>query len=80
MDPGWVIWNEFRLETVMVRCLNDQMEFLLGIQQKDVSWSTRPVQGKLMCGLGVLVGLMDVRLLRGVKTKVAGSFLLRRHP
>ena len=53
MDPGWVIWEEFWLETVMVRCPGDQVEFLLGGQQKGVTRSTRQVRGQGMCGLGV---------------------------
>ena len=51
------------------------MDFLLGGQQKYVSRSTRQVLGQVMCELGGLVGLADRRLLRGIKTKVAGSFL-----
>ena len=76
--PGLVITNEFWLETLMVRCSGNQMDFWLCGQQKNVSWFIRRVQGKVMCGLVVLVGLVDVRLLRGVKTKVAGNFLPRR--
>ena len=53
MGPGWVILKEFWLETVMVRCLGEQMEFWLGGQKKDVAWSTRWVRGQGMCGLGV---------------------------
>ena len=34
--------------------------------------------GRVMCGLGVFVRLVDNRLLRDIKTKVAVSFLLRR--
>ena len=49
-----------------------------GGQQKDISRSTRRVWGQVMCGLGGLVGLVDGRLLRGVVTKVVGSFLPRR--
>ena len=71
-------WNEFWLKTVMVRCSDDQMDFWLGCQQKYVFWSTRCVWGQVMCGLGVLVGLVNGRFLRDVKTKVAGSFLSRR--
>ena len=73
MDPGWVIWNEFWLETVMVRCSDNQIEFWLGSQIKDVSRYTRQVRGRVMCGLGVFVGFVGGRLLRGVKTKVVGS-------
>ena len=77
MDPGLVIWNEFWLETVMVICLDSQMEFWFNVQQKDVSQFTRQVRGRVTCGLGGLVGLVDDRLLRGVETKVIGSFLPR---
>ena len=78
MDPDLVILNEFWLENIMVRCFRDNMDFGLGGQRKDVSRSIRQVQGRVMRGLGVLVGLVDGRLLRGVENKVAGSFLLRR--
>ena len=78
MYPGLVILKEFWLENMMVRCSGDQMDFWLGGQQKDVPRSIRRVRGQVMCGLGVLVGLVDRRLLRGVETKVAGSFLPRR--
>ena len=66
------------MENMMVRCSDNQMDFWLGHQKKDVSGSTRRVWGQVMCGWGVLVGLVDGRLVIGVKTKVAGSFLLRR--
>ena len=79
MDPGLVIWNEFWSETMMVRCSASHMKFLFGHQQKDVYRSMRRVRGWVIRGLGVLVGLMDGRLLRGVKTKYVGSFL-PRHP
>ena len=72
MDPVLVVLKEFWLETVMVRCSGDRMDFWLGGQQKDVSRSIRQVWGRVMCGLGVLVGLMDGRLLRDVETKVSG--------
>ena len=68
-------WNEFWLKTVMVRCSDDQMDFWLGCQQKYVFWSTRCVWGQVMCGLGVLVGLVEGRLSRGVETKVVGSYI-----
>ena len=54
------------------------MDFWLGGQQKDVSPSTKQVRDQVMCGLGVLVGLVDYRLLRGVKTKVVVSCVQRR--
>ena len=78
MDPGLVICKGFWLENLMVRCLGDQMYFWLGGQKKDVARSTRQVRGQLMCWLGVLVGLVDSRVLRGVKTKVVGSCTPRR--
>ena len=78
MNPGLVILKEFCLETVMMRCLDDRMDFWLGGQQKDASRSIRRVRGRLMCGLGVLVGLVDDRMLRGAKIKVARTFLPRR--
>ena len=77
MVPGWVFWDNFWWETMMAGCSGDQMYFLLGVQQKDVAWSTKQVHGLVMCELGVLVGLVDDRLLRGVKTKVVGSCALR---
>ena len=73
-----MIWKEFWLENVMVRCSGDHMEFWLGIQQNDVAWSTRRVRGQVMCGSGVLVGLVDSRVLKGVETKVVGSCAPRR--
>ena len=54
------------------------MDFWLGGQGKDVSQSIRQVRGQVVCRLGVLVGLVGVRLLRDVKTKVDGSFLPKR--
>ena len=78
MSLGLVILKEFGLETAMVRWSGNKMDFWLGVQHKDVSLSTRRVQSRVMCGLGVLVGLVVGRLLRGVKTNVAGSFLPRR--
>ena len=33
---GWVIWKDFWLETVMVRCLGDQME-IWSNSQKNMS-------------------------------------------
>ena len=73
MNPSWVIWEKSCLETVIVSCSGDQIEFGLGGQKKDISRSTRRVRGQLMCGLGVLVGLVDVRVLIGVETKVVDS-------
>ena len=73
-----MVLKKFGLETVIVRCLGDQLDFWLGSQQKNVSWSIIRVWGQVMCGLGVLVGLMDERFLRDVKTNVAGRFLPRR--
>ena len=78
MDSGWVIWKDFWLEYVMMRCSGDQMKFRLGGQQKDVALSTTQVRGPVMCGLGVLVGLVYVRVLRGVGTNGVGS-CERRH-
>ena len=66
------------MEAVMVSCTGDQMDFWLGGQGKDVSRSIRQVRGQVVCRLGVLVGLVGVRLLRDVKTKVDGSFLPKR--
>ena len=64
----------------MVRCSDIQMEFLLVGQQKDVSRSIRRVRDQVMCGLVGLVGLVEGRLLRGVKTKVIDSLLpIRPH-
>ena len=84
-----MIWKDFWLEIlngprlrdlegflvgiIMVRCLGDQIEFWLGSQENDVARSTRQVRGRVMCGLGVLAGLVDDRVLRDVKTKVFGS-------
>ena len=31
MDPGWVDWKVFWMETVMVRCSDDHIEFWFGI-------------------------------------------------
>ena len=73
MDPCWVIWKNFWLENLMVRCSGDQTEFWLGGQKKDAARSTRRVWGQVMCELDVLVGLVDGRVLRGVETKVVGS-------
>ena len=78
MDPGLAVLKDFWLETVVVRCSCDHMDFWLGGQEKDTSRSIRQVRGRVMCGLGVLVALVDGRLLRGVKTKVAGACLPRR--
>ena len=78
MDPVLVILKEFWLEIVILRCSGNHMDFWLGGQKKDVSRSIRQVQGQVMCGLGVLVGLLDGRLLRGAETEVAHSFLPRR--
>ena len=63
-----MIWKDFWLETVMVRFSGDQMEFWLGGQQKDIAQSTRPVWGGVMCGLGVLMELVDGRVLRSAET------------
>ena len=57
----------------MVRCSGNQMEFGLGGQKKDIARSTRRVWGQVMCGLGVLVGLVDSRVLVSVKTKFVSS-------
>ena len=54
--------------------MGDQMDFWLGIQKKYVSWSTIWVRGRVMCGLGVLVGLVVGRLLRGAKPRLLASF------
>ena len=67
---------------LVVKCVGGNLRqsdrFLLGGQRKDVSRSIRRVRRRVMCGLGVLVGLVDGRLLRDVETKVAGSFLPRQ--
>ena len=62
---------------MMVRCADDQMGVWLGGEKNDVSQSTRQVRGWMMCGLGVLVGLMGSRMLRGVETKAVGSCVPR---
>ena len=66
------------LERVLVgkydgEVIGAQMEFWFGGQEKDVAQSTRQVQSWVMCWLGVLVGLVDGRMLRGLETKVVGS-------
>ena len=71
------------LEYFLVRNCDDEVlglsyRVLLGSQQKYVAWSTKWVQGWLMCGLGVFVVFLDGRLLRVVETKVFVSQALRR--
>ena len=70
MDPSGVVLNKIWLKT---GGSDDQMKFCLGGQQKDVSRSTRQVWGRVVWG--VLMGLVDSKLLRVVETKVSGSFL-----
>ena len=48
-----MICKEFWLETVVVRCSGDQLEFCLGGQKKDLGRSTIRVRGQIICGLDV---------------------------
>ena len=45
---------------------------------KGVPRNIRQLPGRVMCELGDLLGLAEFRLLSYAKTKVVGSFLLRR--
>ena len=49
-----MVWKEFWLEAVMVKCSGNEMEFGFGVKKKDAAQSTRHVRGQGVCGLGVL--------------------------
>ena len=67
MDPGWIIWKYFWLETLMVRCLVDQMDFCFGSQKNDVAPSSiwvrrvREYVGWVFGGLGGQQGAQRCR-------------------
>ena len=77
MEPGLVKLKDFWLENMMVRCSGDQVEVWLGDRQRLFTRTIRRLLGQAMCGMGDLVGVVEGRLLRNIKTKVVGSFLPR---
>ena len=50
----------------------------VGNQQSLFTRTIRRLLGRVVCGMGDLVGVMDGRLLGDIDTKVAGLFLPRR--
>ena len=72
MDPIWAIWKYFWLEIVIVSHLGDQVEFWSEIRKR-ISLGQTDRYGVGNVCIGDLLGLVDCRMLRYVKTKVFSS-------
>ena len=68
MDPSLVILKYFGLETGRVVCSAIIWRF-----GRTVARSIRWVRDGVICACGCVLGSIDGRVLRGAKTKVAGS-------